>query len=562
MRGSAFARKGEQVMTVMQMIGFGSLARPSKQRLGARRKRGTTLIELVLYIGIATVIMTFSIGLLREEQIRSERAALAGELSQAITSTQSYVTANYESIRDQLLADTLNGQDLIRAYNLTEAVAAGFLPAFFANGTAPKSFAESFNFAIAVRAVLRGDTTAPPATLTRTNALLNPVVAGQFRQDLIDNRFVRNITGTVTNDELDLEVLLISIANDPCTIVPFMHSSRIISQSGANVAGYVTGVGNGQGPAGCDPQISADPAWTLTGTQVATGPYGQWQLQLAPYAALTLTAAEFPGAGFGGDRAVQAGRFASLMAVQNRSPLSESARVLAAGDSAFRCSDVPVNSAEALACQQSGLMYSGISFNSWDSDANGIDDRFPGISDVNAISMASRTDANGVPIAYTAAPQVSNVLSLSCTRDDVNSTLDDVLSEPGKLSIDCPETTISGLVITAGNVTANSLVLNGADVEARLVQPSTYTFPDANNNPSHEVQKPTCPTGLDPDISVTPATYAVEGVLRGVNTVIDDSNPNKWTVDLKVSYEEDATGSVTTLTNPRESTLSIMTGCR
>jgi cell division protein FtsL len=36
-----------------------------KRHWALRRKRGTTLIEMVLYLGIAAAVMTFSVGMLR-----------------------------------------------------------------------------------------------------------------------------------------------------------------------------------------------------------------------------------------------------------------------------------------------------------------------------------------------------------------------------------------------------------------------------------------------------------------------------------------------------------------
>jgi Tfp pilus assembly protein FimT len=82
-----------------------------KRHWALRRKRGTTLTEMVLYLGIAAAVMTFasvmtfSFGLLREEQVRSERTALAAELAQITTAAQTCVAANYGNIRDQLVND-------------------------------------------------------------------------------------------------------------------------------------------------------------------------------------------------------------------------------------------------------------------------------------------------------------------------------------------------------------------------------------------------------------------------------------------------------------------------
>jgi Tfp pilus assembly protein FimT len=76
-----------------------------KRHWALRRKRGTTLTEMVLYLGIAAAVLTFSFGLLREEQVRRERTALAAELAQITTAAQTCVAANYGNIRDQLVND-------------------------------------------------------------------------------------------------------------------------------------------------------------------------------------------------------------------------------------------------------------------------------------------------------------------------------------------------------------------------------------------------------------------------------------------------------------------------
>jgi type II secretory pathway pseudopilin PulG len=99
-----------------------------KRHWALRRKRGTTLIEMVLYLGIAAAVMTFSFGLLREEQVRRERTALAAELAQITTAAQTCVAANYANIRDQLVNDTPANGELIKACSIKSLVDQGYLP--------------------------------------------------------------------------------------------------------------------------------------------------------------------------------------------------------------------------------------------------------------------------------------------------------------------------------------------------------------------------------------------------------------------------------------------------
>lgn len=564
-------------MTILQgaRSGFGSSAAHRKPRPGPRRKRGTTLLELVLYLGVAASIIAFSLGLVREQQVQGERSALAGELRQVITASQTYFQANYEAIRDELLADTAVGAPLIRAYSLADVINEGFLPRIFATGTAPKSFAEPFNFAIVVRAVLRSNNAvgAVPATLTRTDAILAPNVVGQprrFRNALVDNRFVQIAPGAAVlpaNDEIDLEALLVTISDNVCSIVPFQSGNRIVAETELTVAGYTTGLpaagpNGGTIRDGCPLDIARDPTWIFTPTETATGPYQLWALPLAPYAEVTLLAAnnndnnEFTGT-FVNTRAVQAGRFAALLSVQGRPPLSEADRVAAAGDSAFRCVDVPQNTTEEVACQQDGRTYSNITFQSWDSDNNGVDDQFPGLQQVNTIGMTLR------PSTVAAAPQIQNVLSMSCANGGMT-------SEVGRFKVDCPETEISGLVITrnselntttvvTNNVEADKLTLNNEDVAPKLANRSTLTANGGGS--SFRVDRPACPTGTSPDISVSPVSYSVDGIVRSVE-VTTDRNGDVWDVDLIVSFVRDIDGSTVEVENPAGSEILVLTGCK
>jgi hypothetical protein len=562
-----------------------------RHRFAQRRKRGTTLIELVLYIGIATVIMTFSLGLLREEQVRRERTALAAELQQVTTAAQTYVSANYESIRDRLFSETTVGNDLIKAYGMNTLVAQGYLPAIFAQtGTAPKSFVGSLQYGLAVRAVLRSQSSYAagsfPVTQQRNIALTEPGSnPPRFRAslNLTDNKYVVDpATGVVSNDEIDLEALLVTISSDPCRIVPAAQGPRIVSQSETNAAGYVTGRGTGQTiPTSCSDEVKSNLAWTGmepgTTALMATGPYGGWRLPLQPYAGLALTAAEFPnvaGQVFDGKLAVQAGRFVSLLALPNRPPLSESAKVAQQGDSAMRCAGVPPNSAAELACKQSDLMYAGLSFAAWDSNNDGTDDTFPGLLNVNTLDMAP-------PLASGAA-QITDLLSLSCASGTSVATI------PGSLTVDCPTTQMQGLVVTsdaafdtnvtvasqlvvgatppprpaaaAVAVTTGEIILNGENLAEKFMTRLSHTF---SGEPFLTVNKPGCPTGsgLNPDIAVMPVAFNTTEDLRAVETDVTTSG-SVWKVKLLVKSEQNGGGNATqTQTNPTGSKVVVLTGC-
>ena len=586
-----------------------------RHRFTQRRKRGTTLIELVLYISIATVIMTFSIGLLREEQVRRERTALAAELQQVTTAAQTYVSANYVNIRDQLFSETPAGTSaasgLIKAYGMNQIVAQGYLPAIFTQtGTTPKSFVGSLQYGLAVRAVLRSDngyaTGTFPVTQQRNIALTQPdSVPPRLRADLTDNRYgVDPVTG-VLNDEIDLEALLVTISSDPCQIVAAAHGPRIVSQSETNAAGYVTGRGTGQTiPTTCSAEVQSNLAWREIGADatpsetplMATGPYGGWRMPLEPYAGLLLTAAEFPDANgqvFNGQRAVQAGRFVSLLALPQRPPLSESAKIAQQGDSATRCAGVPPNSAAELACKQSDLMYAGLSFTAWDSNNDTINDKFPGLLNVNNLDL--------VPPSAVGPAQITDLLSLSCRPGPTQAGPGpNVETAPNRFTVDCPQTQVQGLVVTSTATVAQKLIvgptpaagagaagadaqsvesqsaavptpgeiiLNGENLAGKFMTRVSHTF---SGEDFLTVNKPVCPTGFDKDIAVMPVTFNTTEDLRSIVTLIDpenrnlgDPNPDFWRVLLDVTSEQNGNGNATqTRTNPSGSEVVVLTGCK
>ena len=315
---------------------------------------------------------------------------------------------------------------------------------------------------------------------------------------------------------------------------------------------------------------------------MATGPYGGWRLPLEPYSGLVLTAAEFPstaGPVFDGQRAVQAGRFVSLLALPERPPLSESAKIAQEGDSALRCAGLPTNSAAELACKQSDLMYAGLSFTAWDSDNDGTDDTFPGLLNVNTIQMAA-PPADGTA-------QITNILSLSCATGNT------VPTDTDRFTVDCPNTQMQGLVVTSDaafdtNVKVASqlvvgetpptgpsgasaalpatgeIILNGENLAGKLVNRLSHTF---SGEDFLVVDQPDCPTGFDPDISVMPIAFNTTEDLRAVETQITTSG-SIWKVKLLVSSEQDGDDDddddddVETQTNPLGSEAVVLTGCK
>ncbi|MCE2748780.1 MAG: hypothetical protein LW715_08405 [Rhodobacter sp.] len=535
-----------------------------RRRRALRRKRGTTLIEMVLYLTLVSVVMTFSLGLLREEQVRRERTAFAAELRQVTSASQAYVAANYNGLLNTLLNDTPTGQPMIAVQPVSTVVSAGFLPQGFAGTSNPQSFVDTLDYSLVMRAVRRsdpGDTTEPiiakryPETVKKENtttfALFTPGTPGNpdvFLLPWID----RN----PANDEIDLEVLLVTTGPDPCVIVPAVQGPRIASQAETMAAGYITGPGAGK-PTDCPATVTNDPAWD--GTFTAAGPFGAWTLPLEPYVDLELD----------GNPAVQAGRLASLIALQKRPALSEGAAVAGAGDSAFRCAGVTPNTPQHLACRQSALMYSGITFAAWDSDGNGTPDMRPGLENVHSISLAAPAAGSGA--------QIRNVLSLACGTGGAT------VSAANEINVDCPSTKLQGLVVSenasfdrdvsvdgamtvGGAMTAASadvtgnLKLKGEDIEGWLSNSDVYTFPGGNAPVT--VPKPVCPTGYSAKMAASLMSYEATDVRK--QEVISTPTGASWKVDLKLTVGQTPfvlTSGTTEIPNPDGAKLLVQTWC-
>ena len=515
-----------------------------------RRRRGTTLIEMVLYISLVSLVMTFSIGLLREEQVRRERTAFAAELRQVTSASQAFVAANYDALLNNLLTTTATNDPMIAVLPIAQVVAAGFLPQGFAGTSNAKSFVGTLDYSLVMRAVLRndaGDTTLPvadrfPDTVDKTAAVFVPGPPDVFRPALINR--------DPADDEIDLEVLLVTTGPDPCVIVPAVQGQRIASQAETVAAGYITGPGGGL-PVGCPAPVMNDPAWT--GPFRATGPFAAWSLPLQPYIGLQL----------GGQPAVQAGRLASLIALQDRPALSEGAALVGAGDSAFRCADVTPNTPQHLACRQSGLMFSGITFAAWDSDGNGSLDQRPGLADVHSISLAA-------PVAGSGA-QIRNVLSLACGAGAATA------SAANEINVDCPSTKLQGLVVSDNasfnqNVTvggamtaasadvAGNLKLKGEDIEGWLSNSDVYTFPGGNAPVT--VPKPVCPTGYSAKMAASMMSYEATDVRK--QQVVSTPVTGSWNVDLELTVGSppfNLTGATDTVLNPENAKLLVQTWC-
>jgi hypothetical protein len=226
-------------------------------------------------------------------------------------------------------------------------------------------------------------------------------------------------------------------------------------------------------------------------------------------------------------------------------------------------------------------------------NGDGINDVFPGLVNVSTLAMA--------PPPADGTAQITNILSLSCATGNT------VPTEPGRFTVDCPETTMQGLVVTSdatfgtdvtvtGAVSAASATVTGA-VSAASATVADQLVVGANGSGTGEiilngetgditlygeslaekftarqshtfsgesfltVDQPDCPTGFDPDIAVMPVTFKTTEDLRAVETEVTTSG-SAWKVKLLVKSEQNGGGNATqTQTNPTGSKVVVLTGC-
>jgi hypothetical protein len=466
---------------------------------GAPRRRGVTLIELVLYVTISFSVIGFTLRVIEQENARQSRELAAADLANVIEASQLYVARNYDALRAELFdkGGGIGSSELFQYMTLTATYTDSALDSLRDSGLLPFTFGDSGGanlgtdyrqeYRLLLRAVRRGDTTTPQPTLTVGDVWTGSPPA-EIRPDLLDGVFeVDPGTGAVTNDEIDLEVLLITI-NDPdapdtdpgagdSRSVPIAEANRIVVQSGAAAAGILD--------------------MDSTGTLKALGPYGGWSYDFKEMKDSLVTAS------FDLDPTVNTmpdeGNFAALIALSRYGVLSngDGPRSIAGRSRLGRCADVPRGTQAYAECVMGDAVYSEIVFNAWDSDGDGVVDSFPGFENVFSISMTdpalSEFEGSDVPLsridgvtflgmgpAFASVtdgaidifpeirgvsqivmattdggpvPELRNVYGLSCAAGG-SSALQD-----GRLTVDCEETHLPGAMTVS---VSDGLAVQGA----------------------------------------------------------------------------------------------------
>lgn len=428
-------------------------------------RRGATIVEALLYLSVAIGVIAFSGRILQDEQTRQRNQIIASDVQMMVDTMQLYVAQSYDTILGDLFDATSPGGSLVGEFAMDRLVSAGFLADMFSEGTGSLRAIYGHDYAVLHRAVLRS---APDDTVVKTAEIESNLA------QLTDGVFTEAEGGDVTNDELDLEVVLVSRQQpagdaNPKPIEP-QNGSRIIELTGRAAAGYVPTLAIGSSD---DEQITA------------RGAFGGWALSLEPYEGLPSA----PDA--------EGGVIASIISL----PVTGVVSVLVDArdrENLSRCSDLPPNSSaysECLAASSGNQLFSDLVFNAWDSDGDGVLDRLPSIQGLHQIVFGSAADtdndgakdsfpgidglqridfAGAVPITddedvttgsfeYS---EVTNLFAISCHAADNTDAKPAAVGASDQIQINCPTTRLTGTVVAEsatlnGLLETNELIANG-----------------------------------------------------------------------------------------------------
>jgi hypothetical protein len=559
-------------------VGFAEHAgRPAATLRKRARHRGVTLVEAILYLAIASSVLVFSAGVLEGERSRQQDAVSAADLRQVITSAQMFVAVKYDDIRRDLVADTASGAPVVAEIPMSEIVDAGFLPSIFVGGGAGMRQIHGQEYALLARAVLRNSPDVPQTTVIKdTSTIVDPgPTPGTFviKPELIDRQAFPAVGSVPANDELDLEVVLVT-RGGPAPGVRVQTGNRIVDLTQLPSAGFMT-------------LETAPPA--SAARVLANGPYGGWTLDMTPYTATGL---------------VEPGRFASLVALSRYGVLSTVPEDNSAAEGVARCADVPAGSADHAECSVRNEVYSSVVFNSWDSNADGTDDSFPAIENVFGISFAGPVDRDR---DGTTDAQIANLLTISCLAGG------SVSAVSNTLSVDCPTTSVqdlaaSGVAASVVNVSSEmkvygrpltasqplsgspafevstdgvvkvsqrldvdgTLNLDGSDIAPKLAATSSmwevcpsHSAGCFKMNEAAQVSLDMCPIGSQRVVTAAPAAFPMSKDVVKIEVLVENNGTHAdkslWNVSLRRTLTE--SGSTTTDINPDGTQLLIQSRC-
>jgi len=486
------------------------------------RKRGISLLEAILYLTVATSVIVMFADLMNTESKRQEDISMAQSMNMMINSSQRYVAAEYDAIRDELLARADLGETASMSVPMQELSSMGYLPdSFTSNGE--NLFGQQY--VLLMRAVSALDISVPQATM-----LLEDMDADNDNR--IDNHLVDQDN---SNDEMTIEALLVTSGGEE---VPAARGPAIAVRTQKLTAGFVSEEG------------------------ISRGSYGSFTFDISGFS-------DFPDY-------PTPGHFANIISLSRFSTVDFTATNTGQSvpDPMQRCSEIienpgmTVTSPDYLACLSTNDMYNEIVFNSYDTDGDGINDIYPGISGVNNIDMSGSqdTDGDGLPDRFAKISDVYNIQMGSPVDTNGDGTADRYSSITNLARIACggaSDTVIDGtLVIDCDNVVANGdMIISGDLITGGDVTGDRFISADMGDQDLSEgiynalllasgstIPKPICPPvtadgnfQMEPRIFVVPAAYSHPGGLPtvGVRAYAEDASSSDWRVRLYNFVDED-----------------------
>jgi hypothetical protein len=495
------------------------------------RRRGVSLIEAVLYLTVVSSVIVLMASVIDSESKRQENISTASTMNLMISSSQRYVAAEYDTIRDQLLAGarTNNRAEItISMQNLSDM---GYLPAAFA--VEDTNLFEQ-RYVLLMRAVSVDDVAVPQVTMTEVQ------IDGDS-DTLIDNHLIDLDN---SNDEMTIEAILVTSGGDE---VPAHRGPPITVRTQKPTSGYVGEDG------------------------LARGPYGSFVFDISGFSGF----ADFP----------TEGHFANIISLSRFSNVDTGGFNSGGGvpDPLQRCAGIldiagqTPSSTIYQTCLSNNQMSNDIVFNSYDSDADGTIDVFPGIRGVTDIDMAGAvdTDGDGIPDRFS---EINNAFSINMgpALDTDSDGIPDVFPDitglarlacentagtaiQGTMVFDCDNLVLDGNVLVTGDSTISgdqtadrfiSEDLGGQDLSEGIYNALLLASGET-------IMKPTCPAvtadgnfQMEPRVFVVPAAYSHPGGLPtvGIRSYAEDFNAASWRVRLFNFVDEDRCTS--SITNP------------
>ena len=457
---------------------------------------GLTLFEASLALALFGMFISLVNIIVAANDDRRKAISLGKETAFITKAVQRYVGFEYDQLREDLVSSS--GNTLLLAMEMDQIQAAGFLPSAMVRGGVFRN-SNGNKYTLFLRGVNSADTSSPQATLGLVD--VDPDNDGSVENHLLD--------GSMANGEYELEAILVTSEGkgvEPQIGSPAVVDSQLFS------AGY------------------------LTGNDIASGPFGVWEMDISPFKAL----AAYP----------MEKQFVSLIALSRNGVFGHPGKNRAEETETNIYLDRCLSTLGSVLadCKTSNEIYTEVVFNSFDKDRDGQDDTFGSVRNLYRLEMGSPVDSDGDNIPDTFA-FIKNLHGIGCQTNNPNATLDE-------LTLDCPKVVLTGHARVANDLAVgNQLTVAGTTQSQRFIAGAinnqdltkgVYFTRLIRMDGDTTVAKPVChDLDSDPQIFVTPAAFAISTghAIVGIRGHATD-HLNSWQVGLKaiISHDSDNDG--------------------